>query len=129
VEAGCTNPAALGGGPAEAHAYLAARGTILGASAERVRWTRDDPEIATPFVKVPGLLSAQCVRKDGFNYLAVTVDADPGDPRTDEIGGDVRAGTRVLANWGLHLIDMNLMLGDLVELTGRQYAAWAAARR
>jgi len=29
-----------------------------------------------------------------------------------------------LPGWGLHLVDMNIALGDLVELAKRQSAAW-----
>jgi hypothetical protein len=85
--------------------------------------------VTTPFVRVPGLLSIECVRKDGFNTLAVTVNADPADPRTDTIAGDVVAGTQILRNWGLHLIDMNVAQGDLVALADSQAKAWAAKRR
>ena len=33
---------------------------------------------------------------------------DPADPRVDDIIGDIGVGTNVLANWGLHLVDVNL---------------------
>jgi pimeloyl-ACP methyl ester carboxylesterase len=124
TEAGCTNPAALGGGKAETHAYLNAGGNMLIESPGDA-WSKDGAPVTTPFVSVPGLLSAQCVKQDGFNYLAVTVNADPADPRTDTIAGDVKVGNVILQDWGLHLIDMNLAQGDLVDLTARQYAAWA----
>ena len=77
---------------------------------------------------MPGLISTECVDKDGFNYLAVTVNADPADARTDTIPGDVKVGNVILKDWGLHLIDMNLAQGDLVDLTARQYGAWAKKR-
>ncbi|TGX52830.1 hypothetical protein E5A73_14435 [Sphingomonas gei] len=128
VEAGCTNPAALGGGNAVSQPYLAAAGGMLG-EGETPPWTRDGAPVTTPFVRTPGLISIECVRKDGFNYLAVTVNADPADPRTDRIAGDVVAGTQILRNWGLHLIDMNVAQGDLVALADSQARAWAARRR
>jgi hypothetical protein len=127
VTAGCTNPASLSGGKAVTRPYLIASGSIL-SSGETPAWTRDGAPVTTPFVRPPGLLSAECVSKDGFTYLAVTVNADPADPRTDEITGDVRAGTLILRNWGLHLIDMNVAMGDLVDLAGRQAEAWAKKR-
>jgi hypothetical protein len=37
--------------------------------------------ITTPFVAVPGLVTGECKVKDGYSYLAVTVNADPSDPR------------------------------------------------
>ncbi|MBC9033475.1 DUF3089 domain-containing protein [Sphingomonas sp. JC676] len=125
VEAGCTNPAALGGGKAVTAPYLAAAGTILGGG-DAPRWTADTAPVTTPFVRPPGLLSAQCVNANGFNYFAVTVNADPADPRADQIGGDVKIGDVVLKQWGLHLIDMNLAQGDLVALAASQAKAWRA---
>lgn len=127
TEAGCTNPAALGGGKAVMHAYLNAGGNMM-VQGPADAWSKDGAPVTTPFVSVPGLLSAECVKQDGFNYLAVTVNADPADPRTDTIAGDVKVGSTILKDWGLHLIDMNLAQGDLVDLTARQYAAWARKR-
>jgi hypothetical protein len=79
-------------------------------------------EITTPFVTTPGLVTAECVSKDGFDYLEVTVEGDPADPRVDDIGGDLTP------EWGLHLQDINLVMGDMVRLVGTQAAAWRAAR-
>ena len=95
-------------------------------------WITGRPAPATRFVRAPGLLSAECVERDGAGYLAVTTIADPADPRTDAIGGDVQVLGRTLADWGLHLIDMNLAQDDLialvalVALVARQSAAWAS---
>jgi hypothetical protein len=129
VEAGCTNPAALGGGKAVTRPYLASAGTMIGGAQPTPPWTEDGKPVTTPLVRLPGLISAECVRKDGFNYLAVTVNADPADPRTDQIAGDVVAGTQILRNWGLHLIDMNLAQGDLIALAESQAKAWAVKHR
>jgi hypothetical protein len=48
------------------------------------------------------------------------VNGNPADPRVDDITGDLGAGTTVLANWGLHLIDVNLAMGNLVDIVGQQ---------
>jgi hypothetical protein len=32
----------------------------------------------------------------------------------------------VLANWGLHLMDANLAMGNFVDIVGKQTKAWAA---
>lgn len=119
----CTNPAALGGGSGVADAILPTTG--MGANATPFApWTKDGAAVATPFVRVPGLIATECVARGGAGYLAVTVNADPADPRTDAIGGDVVAGGRVLADWGLHLLDMPVVMGDLVALADQQAAAW-----
>lgn len=120
--AACTNPAALGGGKAVTDAIFSAKGAGL-ASAPMGDWAAG-VAVTTPFVSVPGLISAECVSNGGFNYLAVTVNADPGDPRTDTIVGDVVVNGTVLKDWGLHLIDMPVEMGNLVSLSEYQAAAW-----
>lgn len=124
----CTNPAALGGGIARTRPYLMAAGAGEG-GARMARWTASGEAVTTPFVAAPGLLSAQCVTAGGASYLAVTVNANPADARTDTIVGDVMVGDRVLKDWGLHLIDMNIAMGDLVALAETQATAWARRRR
>jgi hypothetical protein len=53
------------------------------------------------------------------------VNADPADPRTDTIAGDVVGpGGQIAADWGLHLIDANIAMGNLVDLVGSQGKAW-----
>jgi hypothetical protein len=38
--------------------------------------------------------------------------------------GDFQGAT----GWGLHLVDVSLALGNLIELAGKQGAAWVAAQ-
>ncbi|UVO53231.1 DUF3089 domain-containing protein [Sphingomonas sp. SUN039] len=127
LEVACTNPAALGGGKAEAHSAFAA-----GRSWEMARdtgpWSKTGAA-KTAFVTLPGLITAQCASTDGANYLSVHVNADPADPRTDDVPGDVAVGKTVLADWGLHLIDVSLAYDDLVALVPQQLAAWKAGKR
>lgn len=119
MEAACVNPAALGGGKGALHAYLSTAGN----GQDPAAWVKDGGKIATPFVSVPGLLSAECVRANGFNYLSIHVNSDPADPRIDNVRGDITP------DWGLHLIDVNLAMGNLVDLAGSQGKAWLAAKR
>lgn len=121
--AACTNPAMLAGGKAITDNYLGATGAGI-ASAKQGPWTADGAAVTTPFVKAPGLLSAECVANGKFRYLAITVNAVPGDPRTDTIVGDVSVGGQVLADWGLHLIDMPVVMGNLVTLSATQAKTW-----
>jgi hypothetical protein len=124
-EAACVNPAALAGGKALLHSYFSRRpgGAVAAvggaADAGDARWV--DPakgEITTNYVTTPGLVEGECVERDGASYLAVSVKADPADPRADDIGGDLTP------DWGLHLLDIGLVMGDMVELVGRQVAAF-----
>ncbi len=124
--AACTNPAALGGGSAPLHAYLAARRGNSIVAVAPAQWVTPPVDMQTPFVSVPGLLSARCVSDAYGSYLALTVHGDPADPRTDTIAGDIPGPTQRM--WGLHLIDMGVVMGDLVDLVGRQSAAWKSGR-
>ena len=128
LTAACVNPAALlrgQGGAADLHSYLGAAGRAFGAGAEPTPWSAGR-EIATPFVSTPGLLTAQCISTPTHAYLSVRVNGNADDPRIDDIPGDVIAAGRVLPDWGLHLVDANIAMGDLVELVGVQSRAYRA---
>jgi hypothetical protein len=129
MEAACTNPAALGGGKGELKAYLSNAANIASSAAPTPTWVKDKPNPTTPFVTLPGLITGQCVSKDGFSYLEAHVNADPADPRTDVINGDVTGpGGAISKDWGLHLIDANIAMGNLVEIVGQQAKAYAARK-
>ena len=124
----CVNPAALANGETDTtlDSYLGARGAGQ-SSLAAPQWTSSGANVTTNFVKTPGLLSGRCVRDEHGSYFAVTVHGDPADARTDVIVGDVMSGGRVMADWGLHLIDVSLVQGNLIELVRSQGAAYAAA--
>jgi hypothetical protein len=67
---------------------------------------------------MPGLLRAECVERDGFSYLEITVVADPLDPRADDIEGDLSP------EWGLHLVDIPVAGGSLLEMARQQVEAY-----
>jgi Protein of unknown function (DUF3089) len=131
MQAVCANPAALSGGSGTLDAYLSA-GRISAASdgpREPFDWTTPPTPIETAFVKVPGLLTAQCVADDHGSYLAVTVHPTAGGARTNDISGDVVVNGQVLEDWGLHLIDANLTMGNLVAIVGDESKAYLAHAR
>lgn len=107
--AGCVNPAAPEGGRAELSARLSSADWVL---ADRSLTP------ATPFMDVPGMLLAECVERGGFSYLEITVVADPLDPRADDIEGDLSP------EWGLHLIDIPVAGGSLLEMARRQVESY-----
>jgi Protein of unknown function (DUF3089) len=128
--AACANPANLAGGSGELHSYLSNGPAISGAAAPKTVWVKGKANPTTPFISVPGLLSAQCVDKNGFSYLEVHVNAVPSDPRTDTIEGDVVGPDgKISEDWGLHLIDANLAMGNLVDIVGAEGKAWAAKKK
>jgi hypothetical protein len=124
--AACTNPAALGSGSAPLHAYLSADGRTIVGTTQPKPWVVPERPIDTPWVSVPGLLTAQCKSNENATYLEVTVNGDPSDPRTDDIIGDLGAVGKIQADWGLHLVDFNIGIGNLVDIVGEQGKAWLA---
>jgi Protein of unknown function (DUF3089) len=122
MEAACSNPADLAGGSGELKAYLATEGRTIASAGKPRIWVTPEQKIDTPFVSVPGLLTAKCATNEHGNYLEVTVHGNPADPRTDDIGGDMTP------QWGLHLIDMNLTMGNLLEVVDQQAKAYLAKK-
>jgi len=121
----CTNPAQLAKGSNELDAYFTNVAPEGFSSNSPSPWTTTGAYVTTPFVSVPGLLTAECVSNDQFSYLEITVNADPDDPRTDTISGDVmNPDGSINEGWGLHLIDVNAAMGDLVELVSKQAHAY-----
>jgi pimeloyl-ACP methyl ester carboxylesterase len=126
--AACTNPAALSGGSGVLHAYLSAHVGEWVNVAQPGAWLKVEKPVTTPFVSLPGMLSAECATSNGLNYLAVSVNKSDADARTGEIHGEVVVGGQVRREWGLHIVDMNLAQGNLIEIFGQQSKAWLAAR-
>ena len=127
--AACTNPAALGGGSGALHAYLSTDAAMIVGKTTPTPWVVPGRSIDTAWVSVPGLLTAECRSNEYATYLEVTVHSDASDPRTDDIVGDVVTAGQVVASWGLHLVDVNLAMGNLVDIVGQQATAWVGSKR
>ena len=116
----CVNPAALRGGKATVHPYFPAHldlGVLGGALP-----AGSLAAAPTPWVSFPRLYTAQCREEHGASWLQVDDRRAAGDTRprlVDSLG----------PTWGLHLVDGNIALGDLVKLAGRQGAAWSKQHR
>lgn len=122
----CTNPAALAGGAAPAHAYLDTKGRLIVGVSTPKPWAADKV-VDTPFVSVPGLITAECKTNEFATYLEIKVNGDPADPRVDDITGDL-GGAKPIPNWGLHLVDVNLVMGDLLNIVEQQSKAYRSRR-
>jgi len=94
----CVNPASLSGGTGPLEPYF--------------------PSTPTPWLAWPGLYTAHCESSGGANWLQVDTTNIPGDPRP------VISQTTGGATWGLHDWDVNLALGNLVDLVRQQSAAF-----
>jgi hypothetical protein len=121
--ADCVNPASLVGGSGDLNAYLR---PVRSPSGAPDRWTTPPTPVTTAFVKVPGLLTGQCVSDEHGTYLAVTIHPTLGGARANDISGDQVRGGQVLKSWGLHLIDPSLHLGNLVSIVGEERKAYLA---
>ncbi|MFZ4519438.1 MAG: DUF3089 domain-containing protein [Microthrixaceae bacterium] len=99
----CANPADLTDAPAPLDSYFPAR---------------PEQGLTTPWVRYQGLLQGRCTSDDRYDWLDITNTHATGDARPADVGG------RITPVWGLHLIDVNLALGDLVDLVGRQVRAF-----
>jgi hypothetical protein len=79
----CVNPATLRSGYAPLDSYWFTGGTVS-AGAEPISWSSAGSP-PTNFLRTDGLASGACVNEPGTGYLAVRVNADPKDARTDRI--------------------------------------------
>ncbi len=112
----CTNPASLVGGTGALIPYFVtkpfpgARGTLSSGSSVNVR---------TPWVSYPDLYQASCENSNGASWLQVTTISSPDDQRpiVEPVLGP---------RWGLHLVDVNLALGNLVSLVRHQEQAYSS---
>jgi hypothetical protein len=92
----CVNPATLSGagGPLQPY-FLTATQDVKGVT------------VATPWVTYPGLYTASCETSGGATWLQVDAAATPGDPRPTVTAAQG-------PEWGYHVDDVNLSLGNLV---------------
>ncbi len=103
----CVNPASLAGGSAVLDPLFPSASVAAGLGAA----VRRSSEGGTPWVSEPDLYSGQCLYRDGASWLQVSAPINPGDTR-----GVVR---QILGpTWGLHLVDVNIALGNLLDVVG-----------
>ncbi len=112
----CTNPAALGGGSANIDPVFPSQpfapGTLIAIGIEALHLTQPQP--ATVWSSEPGAYRAQCESTDGANVLEISA----------QHGAQV-AQPSPTPEWGLHLLDANIELGNLVTVVKREAAAFA----
>ncbi len=120
----CTNPASLRANrrrPATTLLRTEPFPGVLGAGLSFLLGGGEQPTAATPWIQPAERYSVRCARTGGAHVLL----ARPlGGARTLRPFPD--------ENWGLHLADVNLALGELVELVrgqARRYAEVRDARR
>lgn len=106
--AACTNPAALRGGTAMLSPYFPT--SVLSPASLSLPGTA---HYRTGFVSYPGYVTATCREHAGAAWLQVGLERRSNDPRP-------QLPHLLGADWGLHVVDVNLALGDLVDLVRSQ---------
>jgi hypothetical protein len=111
----CVNPAAVG---SDALAPLSRAYLRVSDISRRYLHTEG---IDTPFVELPGFYQGQCVEggdAKGFRYLAISTVA--GDARSNPV---TYQRLPLYKYVGLHVLDLQLPQGDVVDLVTRHAAA------
>jgi hypothetical protein len=114
----CTNPARLAGGSAAVTPIFPsdpfAPGTLISAGISLLGVTQ--PTADTPWVTIRGGYRARCAKAGGASFLRLT-----------RVNGAPDFKPSPTPIWGLHLIDANIALGELVALVRTQARAYTAA--
>lgn len=108
----CVNPAAPSGGKGELSPYFPTQGLST-----LVSGPIPSTPSGTPFVAIPGEYSAHCVNSAGASWLQVDRTTRSTDLRPTVTP---TAGPR----WGLHAVDVNIALGNLVDLVRSEAASY-----
>lgn len=115
LEVLCTNPAALGGGSAKIDSLLPsapfAPTSTLGILIPTIGFPA--PKVSTAWIEADGAYTARCSRANKANVLLIS-----GNDGAPTLKFSPTAG------WGLHLVDGNIALGDLVDVVARQGKAY-----
>lgn len=116
----CTNPAALGGGSGVLDTIQPsapfAPGTLISTAIAGLHLTVPHP--STVWWSAPGAYSARCETVNGATVLEIT-------PRH----GAPTITPSPTPMWGLHLVDANIALGNLVSIVGSEAGAFVHSGR
>jgi hypothetical protein len=113
LEVLCVDPAAPSGGSGTLEPYLPSATVAAPVDTPAL----GAPAVATPWAAYPDLYSARCEHHDGISWLQVTDVAKAGDTRP--VATELYGPT-----WGLHPLDVNLALGNLVALVRTEALAY-----
>ena len=117
LEVLCTNPAALGGGSAKVTPIQPrepfAPGSTIGSAIEVLGVPQ--PDVSTAWGETPGAYRAQCSSGSAHALVISPLRGAPVfSPSPDP-------------SWGLHLVDANIALANLVGLVRHQASVWRRA--
>jgi hypothetical protein len=110
----CVNPASPSGAVAALMPFFPSTQTVKGLGSEAAA----APKASTPWITEPDLYTGQCQYQDGASWLQVTAPIHHGDTRPIVM-------QTIGPTWGLHLVDVNIALGNLVSMVGDEARAYA----
>jgi hypothetical protein len=83
------------------------------------------PTAATPWVEARGLYTAQCKHENGASWLQVSLAGGLDEAVLGELAADNDLAEELVGpEWGLHLYDVNIALGNLVNTVAIQSQAY-----
>lgn len=127
LELACTDPAALTGNKGNYLASYIATKTVLAANFTNDLGGTMPADAKTPFLIYPDMFKGQCkTTADGINYLEIALAKAADDVREPP---PYRSSTVESIGGGMHLMDYNLEIEDLLELVTEQARALHAAKR
>ncbi len=126
MDVACTDPTVLS--EEAPRAYFPARASLMIKPDIKDDWQKMVASVQAPFVSLPGMIELQCKTKLGYTSLAVSIDHPADDTRAADIPGDLVIFGKLIEGWGMHLVDMNLAQGNLVDIVRAQSATYAAPR-
>jgi len=124
LDVACVDPVALSGVPISS--YLPTKTNLLGSDVALLDWVDMRNRLDTSYVNLPGLLSTRCVKDGAASYLSVAFAPGVDDKRPKDIPGEMVSGGRILKDWGLHLLDINMVAGNLLEIVRSQALTYQA---
>jgi pimeloyl-ACP methyl ester carboxylesterase len=120
MQVACTEPAALAGRSGQLYqgSYVALHRVNAGFVQDG--FDKLPPDIQTPFIVYRNVFRGECKASDGASYLQISLQTPAGDMRPPPPYHSAAIETAL----GLHLVDYNLELDDLID-TVRQQAETA----
>jgi hypothetical protein len=110
----CVDPVELTGGDGVADAIVPAQSAL----SARPELTED---IDTAFIVLPHLLAATCERTENFDYFSVARASDDDQRAAESLTTETLG-----PDWGLHLYDANVAMGNLLQIVAAEAEAFTS---